>query len=393
MYLIHHQTVRGTRHIREGLPCEDASATAVNDSAAILVCADGHSDKRCTRAEKGASLAAETAVDKLGAFVRQADTRQLFTDTEAVVRHLIRSLVSAWYEAVQADLDAHPFTDDEIKPVSCGWEYRAGIDTQRAYGTTLIAGVITREYILLLHQGDGVCLLYHESGEAFSPVSKDPACVGNVATSLCSLNADSEMRYTLIKNKDSDIVAAALATDGIQSDSSQETAAYIASLFCEKRLEAPLTERSRTAGGDDVSLAYAVRDEEQRERLYAQSCRQLGRIRLENAVKRCSDKVYSIEHGGKLDALKPVDVPSLDAGDILSEAAALCDDGEPASVRQAKRLLTKILRCALRLYKDRLEEARAAGEKNAEYNAIMTRYEEAKKALAQAQKELEEYTG
>lgn len=393
MYLIHNQTVRGMRHIRENTPCEDASAAVKRGGAVILVCADGHSDKRCTRAAKGAALAVQTAVEKLSVFAEEADSHELFNDTEQVVRHLIRSLIYGWHEAVQSDLAANPFTDGELDPVSCGAEYRAGIGVQRAYGTTLIAAVITRKYILLLHQGDGLCLLYRESGEAFSPVSKDPACVGNIATSLCSENADSETRYTLIENTGSNIVAAALATDGIQSGSARETSAYIASVFSKEHMADILSERSHKTGGDDVSLAYAVVDERACESLRVAAAAQLERVRLEYAVQSCRDKVYSIEHGGKLDALRPASHPEPDVSSVIREAAARRSGETPPSVRKAKRLFVQILRDALRLYKERMAQARIDLERNAEYEAVKARYEEAKQALCKAEQELENYSG
>jgi hypothetical protein len=67
--------------------------------------------------------------------------------------------------------------------------YDRGEKLEHIYGTTLIAGLLTDKYLLLLQQGDGRCDVFDANGEVSQPIPWDDKCFANVTTSLCEDDA------------------------------------------------------------------------------------------------------------------------------------------------------------------------------------------------------------
>ena len=114
------------------------------------------------------------------------------------------------------DAEANPFTDDEISKISDKYakRYLAG-EVAEAYGTTLIAALQTDSFLLVLHIGDGSCVIAgRENGKAvFSmPVPECTKSFLNATTSLCEKDAIDNFRHYYSKELPAAVL---IATDGV----------------------------------------------------------------------------------------------------------------------------------------------------------------------------------
>src|ERR1700676_2044313 len=145
-----HACVRGSAHLRSGLPNQDAAQCIVipgegeTPATAFAAVSDGHGGARHFRSQIGSSLAVSTAVDVLQGFLSQ---HALDAGADGIggddIQDLQRKLVDHWTAAVSADLDNHPLTDEELAELEKGdgAESRTAVETLPllAYGATLLA--------------------------------------------------------------------------------------------------------------------------------------------------------------------------------------------------------------------------------------------------------------
>ena len=229
---------------------------------------------------------------------------------------LIRSIIAKWTSEVDAELSQNPLTEEEYAAASrLGDEYRKGIRTERMYGTTLMAGLLTEKYLLLLQQGDGRCVVFDAEGKASQPIPWDDRCVGTATTSLCDPDAVHSVRYHVINNEENPVIACIVGTDGVEDSfptSMEKTHAYYRNILkeaCEMGVEAmeqalsnDLSELSRKGSADDVSVSGFVDVKRTRKFLDDfESANQLVNIRDELALVKNSIK--SMESGGMLEHL------------------------------------------------------------------------------------------
>lgn len=190
-------------------------------------------------------------------------------ETERLVRQLANSIVGKWLEAARGELERNPLTEEERKKAP--EEYMAGIRTERMYGTTLIVGLQTENYLLLIQQGDGRCVVFDGSGNEFQPIPRDEQCVGMVTTSLCDSDAAQNFRYCVIDLEKKPVIACIVGTDGIEdcfSSSMERTHAYYRGLLryaCENGVAAlegycADTLRALSANGseDDITVSGII---------------------------------------------------------------------------------------------------------------------------------------
>ena len=124
-------SVQGTRHIQAALPCQDAHAyKVINDSTLVVAVADGLGSAACAQA--GAQLAASSAV----AYVEQ-ELRKALPGDEA-----------SW---IQLARDGFLSACDRLQEEAA--KNQADL---RDYGTTLILAILTDDWLVTGHIGDGV---------------------------------------------------------------------------------------------------------------------------------------------------------------------------------------------------------------------------------------------
>src|SRR5580692_9645537 len=117
---IAHACVRGSSHVRSGLPNQDAAQCTVmpgdGSAPAIAVAAvsDGHGGVRHFRSQIGSSLAVSTAVEIVQKFLSQSAGLAASLDADGL-QELQRMLGDSWLAAVTADLESHPLTEEELR--------------------------------------------------------------------------------------------------------------------------------------------------------------------------------------------------------------------------------------------------------------------------------------
>jgi hypothetical protein len=80
----------------------------------------------------------------------------------------------------------------------------------------MIAGLMTKDYLLLLQQGDGRCDVFDAKGNVSQPIPWDDRCFANVCTSLCDSDAIESCRYYVVDIKEEPIAAVMAGSDGVE---------------------------------------------------------------------------------------------------------------------------------------------------------------------------------
>lgn len=315
-------SVRGSSHIRKGTPCEDFGIKIDCGEFKIFAVADGHGDPNCLRSNIGSKYICQIASEELEDFAltikEQAWEEKLFDKHEAMqlVERLILSIVGKWANAVGEELEQNPLSEEEIqKAPAYAKEYIKGIRTERMYGTTLIAGLQTERYLLLLQQGDGRCDVFDSEGNVSQPIPWDDRCVGTATTSLCDNDAAQSCRYHIIDLQKNPVVACIAGTDGVEDSfptSMEKTHAFYRDLLryaCDNGVKAleeylvdELNDLSANGSADDVTVSGIV--DVERVKPFLEAFAEKNRlVDLEDEVAILIGKVKSIEEGGKFQHL------------------------------------------------------------------------------------------
>lgn len=277
---VSHACVRGSAHVRSGLPNQDAaqciatSGEGSTPSIAIAAVSDGHGGVRHFRSQIGSTLAVSTAVDVLQGFLLQHAAGAETISAEDI-QYLERDLVDRWTSAVSKDLENHPLTPEELGTLEegDGAESRTSVETVPilAYGATLLVAAATDNLILYLQLGDGEILCVDSAGETTRPLPADARLLGNQTTSLCQPDAWQEFRAGWFAPPDFPALVL-LSTDGYaNSFRSDDDFLKIGSDYLEiireqgisvlaDELPAILTEATQQGSGDDITLAIMQGD-------------------------------------------------------------------------------------------------------------------------------------
>lgn len=261
-------SVRGSLHVRRGLPNEDwAAASAAGPTAAIAV-ADGHGDRRCPRAWAGAQFAAESAISALAG----VDSARLVGVSPEAVETLLAEEITptiwtAWQRQVRDDHDARPFGLEELQAIEASSEPATAVDVQRAYGTTLVAAAMVSGWLLGVQVGDGALGTVTAAGLAGEPVAAGPEHGGTSTASLAS--GDLSTARVCALPPDPEVVAVWVCTDGFSGaqfdpDWRAQVAEQIAEELATAGPDRIATELARwlspaaTTAGDDTTMAMLL---------------------------------------------------------------------------------------------------------------------------------------
>lgn len=307
------QSVRGHVHCLRDLPLQDASfscsSSVENSQFHIAVVADGHGDPSCMRSGTGSRLAAEAAHDSLRQFAQDVLDGQPVEGVpsageqlaikkyrDAALRRLTDSIISRWYAAVHQDALNPPLSEEDLK--------KAG-RIHHAYGTTLIAALMLPDYLVLIQQGDGQCVVFYEDGTVEQPIPPDPRCHANVTTSLCDEDAAEGIRSCVVDLGTKKAAACYLGSDGVE-DSFRNTEGlhmFYRGLSCEicsqgteafgEYLAEMLPQFSAQGSGDDISVSGIV-DLDRIAELAEDYRSQVQRHRLEEKLANCRQRIASM---------------------------------------------------------------------------------------------------
>ena len=274
MYRVFKQSVIGASHVRNGIPCEDYGIKYSDEKYSIFALGDGHGASECFRSSIGAEFVCNEAGKKLKEFASSVEENALQDDLiddskkqEKLVRHLIQSIFASWIDDVEKEFEQNAMTQEECGLAGKFFEqYRNGEKIEHIYGTTLIAGLLTEDYLLLLQQGDGHCDVFDNQGNVFQPIPWDERCFANVTTSVCDSDAMESCRYCVIDIRKTPVVACFAGSDGVEDSfpSMDKMHSYYRSAMmyaCENGVDALETEwetslstLSKEGSGDDITV-------------------------------------------------------------------------------------------------------------------------------------------
>ncbi|MCL2210475.1 MAG: protein phosphatase 2C domain-containing protein [Treponema sp.] len=296
--------VIGGSHIKNGVVCQDYSGFYEDNDVRITVVADGHGDSTCFRSDMGSKFAVDCTLDGIKKFINFIEkyhdkgigksqvklfgpgvypARKKF---DSLLReNLIRCIVASWNIMVLDHFKKNPFTEDELESIDTE-KYRlrfeeaqkefnetgsAGEIISKAYGATLIAAAMSRDYWFGFHIGDGRFTVLYKNGTGEQPVPWDEKCYLNVTTSLSDndiLDRENGVRSYFSFNAEKEApIAIYLCTDGIDDNYPVD----------EDENKKQLTRLYRT-----ISLAYADDG-------YESTCRQLKDLADNFAIKGKGD--------------------------------------------------------------------------------------------------------
>ncbi|MCH5212349.1 MAG: protein phosphatase 2C domain-containing protein [Oscillospiraceae bacterium] len=339
MYNVYAKSVIGSSHIDKGTVCQDYSKSYSADLVDVSVfksshiennkvsddyslnldingthiaaVSDGHGSPQYFRSNKGAMFAVESAVECLCKFSEcfsdkpeetKLSINELLDKNEqpGIMNQLFKSIMYRWYEKVEEDYAENPFTESELNGLEDKYRerYKSG-KYLSAYGATLIAAIVTENYWLGIHLGDGKFLSIDENGEWTQPIPWDDDCVSNVTTSICQKDALDKFRYFISDNMP---VAICFGSDGIDDTygDGQLLEAFYGQLLLEfeqegysktvEEIEELMPDITRNGSHDDVSVAMIFNTTKIKHIAEVLSLK-IKKIKLEDEAERYIEKI------------------------------------------------------------------------------------------------------
>ncbi|MCL1992293.1 MAG: protein phosphatase 2C domain-containing protein [Spirochaetes bacterium] len=260
------KSIQGASHVKNNKPCQDASGYFNEGHYSLVVVADGHGDEKYFRSDKGALYAVKVVKQVVDIFFNTQNT----SITENDAQNIKHNIILQWRKAVLSDIKANPWTEKEstVSP-------NLSLEDTTAYGTTLIAVVLTKHRWLALQIGDGRCTVIDGAG-AFFPIADDRSQGIGSTHSLCENNALQHFHHVLGNGQ---LLGAIAATDGVTDSLSPDYYLYrfmvnMLKSFIENPSAAKeeltnnvLPELSQKGSKDDVSIACVFNTEDARHKL------------------------------------------------------------------------------------------------------------------------------
>lgn len=261
-----HMSERGESHLYDGRVCQDSSASFSDECGTVAVVSDGHGGCDYVRSQIGSAMACEAAVKNIRRLFENISSKAFLAEPDMMLIQLEAAIINDWNESVRSHYEANPFTEEELDCVSekAGASYRSGHRIERAYGATLIAAAVTRDYWFGIQIGDGKCAAFDEAGICTQPIPWDEKCFLNKTTSICGSDALRDFRHFYSEKIPT---AVFMGSDGIDDSFKNEedmydfykTILYAFSISdytqAVDELKAYLPRLSKEGSADDVSIA------------------------------------------------------------------------------------------------------------------------------------------
>lgn len=261
-----HMSERGESHLHDGRVCQDSSASFSDECGTVAVVSDGHGGCDYVRSQIGSAMACEAAVKNIRRLFENISPEAFLAEPDMMLIQLEAAIINDWNESVRSHYEANPFTEEELDCVSekAGASYRSGHRIERAYGATLIAAAVTRDYWFGIQIGDGKCAAFDEAGICTQPIPWDEKCFLNKTTSICGSDSLRDFRHFYSEKIPT---AVFMGSDGIDDSFKNEedmydfykTILYAFSISdytqAVDELKAYLPHLSKEGSADDVSIA------------------------------------------------------------------------------------------------------------------------------------------
>jgi hypothetical protein len=276
-------SIQGASHIRHNKICQDFGGHYRNDDYAVAVVCDGHGSDPYFRSDRGSKFAVEAALDVIKEFMdyKQDLLKNAASSNNADVQkksflkaidQLNQSIILQWNNKVSADMQANPFTEEELAGLSDKYKERYSREEENekfmAYGTTLIAVVRVPEFWFGIRNGDGKCVAIGEDGSFCDPIPWNDKCFMTTTTSLCDDRAFENFRSCFYT--DNFPVAIYVGTDGVDDSFGSDerlfsfykllTEIFVKEGFEEgkKQLADYIPKLSAQGSGDDISISGII---------------------------------------------------------------------------------------------------------------------------------------
>lgn len=261
-----HMSERGESHLHDSRVCQDSSSSFSDECGTVAVVSDGHGGCDYVRSQIGSAMACEAAVKNIRRLFENISPEAFLAEPDMMLIQLEAAIINDWNESVRSHYEANPFTEEELDCVSekAGASYRSGHRIERAYGATLIAAAVTRDYWFGIQIGDGKCAAFDEAGICTQPIPWDEKCFLNKTTSICGSDALRDFRHFYSEKIQT---AVFMGSDGIDDSFKNEedmydfykTILYAFSISdytqAVDELKAYLPRLSKEGSADDVSIA------------------------------------------------------------------------------------------------------------------------------------------
>ena len=200
-------SVPGARHVQDGVVCQDAVLTRVEEDWAIVAVADGHGDPKHARSHEGSRLAVEVIADLMGQLARdvmdQPNTPHALELESELRRHLPRRIAWEWNRRAR-ELAGQQSPDGT-------WHSDLTL-----FGTTLIGALFTRGFAVFYQLGDGDILYMSDDGTTEQVFTPSEELYGSLTWSMCMPDGSARAKVACRNLDEKRPQLAILATDGLR---------------------------------------------------------------------------------------------------------------------------------------------------------------------------------
>lgn len=325
----------GGSHVKAGKVCQDHSGSYSDERMTIAIVADGHGSADYFRSDVGSHYAVEVAKAVLIQATNQildkmtpAELARQITAygkdngqnpvADSIFDNIKNVIVASWRASVDQHFKANPFTEEDLVDVQK--KYVDRLKNQGiyywAYGTTLIASVVTENFWYAIQVGDGNCVaVYTEEHNGVAPlqsfvedIPRDPFVgEGEATTSMCQANVIEGFRhYASFEIPKLILVHSDGIDDSLLDEATRQGVYYNVGgsfakgeAWAEENIEkAILTNIANNWKGDDTSMGV-IYDTRELDAL-AQSLYEIAtRKQSENNYKRAKAKAEELENACK----------------------------------------------------------------------------------------------
>lgn len=264
-----HLSVQGASHIKKNKECQDAAISYYDEDCAIAIVCDGHGGDDYMRSAYGSQFGVKVAEENIRNFIKNIKADELKQNNKVLIKQLEASIINDWNEAIYTHYEENPFTEAELAAISdkAKKKYLEDKRIESAYGTTMIAVGMTKEFWIGIQIGDGKCVAVNPEGKFLQPIPWDNKCFLNATTSICDSHALDNFRHFYSERLP---IAVFVGTDGIddcfkndeQLNNLYKTVLYsfMTTEFNEaiNDLHDYLPRLSAKGSGDDVSVAVMI---------------------------------------------------------------------------------------------------------------------------------------
>lgn len=207
------RSVIGASHIKKNIVCQDSSGYEINENYAVAVVADGHGSTKHFRSKTGSQAAVDAAVETVRIFFSDYEriSRELPVNHDLILKNIEKQVIARWHRKIMQHFSENPVRPDEMKPFT-EEEFRK-IPVESYYGTTLVVGVVGKDFTLGFQIGDGTLVAVFEDGETVMIMDYEESSPANITASMCNRNAPSLFNHFYTRRKK--MLALFVSTDGL----------------------------------------------------------------------------------------------------------------------------------------------------------------------------------